>query len=668
MKKKRSKPSPGISSNRNSDDRKPDSMTSDVQSFDNRLDLVPHSPGVYLMKDASGSVIYVGKANDLRQRLRSYFTASPKGNARILALIHTIADFSVIICDNERESLVLESTLIKKHQPRYNILLRDDKDYPYVRVTLNEQYPRILKAFRIGDDQNFGARYFGPYLSRDVKLALEAIRSIFPVKTCRRVLPRDIGKERPCLQYYIGRCIGPCKGDVPVEDYRAVMEQICRFFAGRTDDLLHELRQEMASAANQLHYERAARIRDRIQALENLMEKQKVVDAKPIDQDVLAIAGNGSEICLQKLEIRHGRLVGASATFWPEKDLDEEEIIRSFLIQHYQQIAWIPPEILIPVDLSDQAGIETYLSSVGGKRCRLRKPQRGKGVDRMNMARENANEALRRHTLQGGLRQSAIEETLIMLGSLLKLDKTPQRIEAIDISQTGSDDQAAGLVVFENGRPLRRHYRHFRLNQNQAADDYEAMRLTLARRLGHLDDASFGLTPDLILADGGIGHVRAIQSVLHEHNLSIPVAGIVKDEKHRTRGLVTPDGSIIELRHQPAGQTRSLRVSERDADHDRYLDDAEQLALLRLLTAIQDEAHRFANRYRMNLNRKRQTRFSLENIPGVGPARRRLLLQAFQSIKKISEAGIDDLLAVKGLGNQAAHAVYDHFHPAEQED
>ncbi len=639
-------------------------MPAEPRALDNRLDFVSNSPGVYLMKDAAGAVIYVGKANQLRQRLRSYFAPKPQGNARVLALISHIADFSVIVCDNEREALVLESTLIKRHQPKYNILLRDDKDYPYIRITMNEAYPRALKAFRIGPDQQEGARYFGPYLSRDVKLALEAIRSIFPIKTCRRVFPRDIGKERACLQYFIGRCIGPCQGHVPAEDYRAVMAQICRFFEGRTDDLVRELRQDMQAASEALDYEKAARIRDRVQALEHIMEKRQVVDDKPVNRDVLALFGNGSELCLQKLQIRRGRLIGSSATFWPDEDQPPADLIRSFLLQHYPQTDWIPPQILVSDPLEDADELAQYLSDLRGKRCQIRTPQRGKGLALVRLARDNARESLRRHTLQGGLRRTAIDETLKLLASVLALDKPPHRIEAYDVSHQAGSDQAASLVVFLDGRPSRRHYRHFRLDQEQV-DDYQALRQALDRRLNHLDDEAFGQQPDLLLVDGGLGHVRAFEAVLTQRQISCPVAGLVKDQRHKTRGLVLPDGRTIDLRsHGQADQ--GLQVADREEDPADGLNPDERLALLRLMTAIQEEAHRFANRLRSSLDRKRQTRFSLEHIPGIGPARRRLLLQAFQSLKKVSEASLDELEAVVGLGKRAAAAVYQHFHPEEE--
>jgi excinuclease ABC subunit C len=613
------------------------------------------------MKDVTGSVIYVGKAVNLRQRLRSYFTARPQGNAKVLAMIARIADFASIICANELEALVLESTLIKKHQPQYNILLRDDRDYPYIRVTMNELYPRVLKAFRIGPDRNQGARYFGPYLANDVYHALEALRSIFPLKTCRRVLPRDIGRERPCLNYFIGRCIGPCKGDVPVEDYRKVMERICRFFEGKTDHVLHDLKEEMAVASGRMAYEEAARIRDRISALERLMKKQQAVDNRPVDRDVLGLSSNGSEICLQKLEIRQGRLVASASFFWPESDLDEADVLHAFIVQHYPDTALIPPEILISVDLPDLEAVSAWLRALRQGRCSVRRPLRGKGASLLQMAETNAVESLRRHTLQGGNRQSALQETIRLLAEVLELPLPPHRIEAIDISHTSYQDQAAGLVVFQDGRPLRKQYRRFRLDQMPAPDDYEAMRQTLRRRMHHLDDQAFGSRPDLILADGGVGQVNALRQVLNELSIEIPVAGIVKDERHRTRGLVSQSGKTIELRTQSG----TLLLADGDTA-DYAIDSGEKLALLRLLTAMQDEAHRFAGRYRAGLHHKRQTRFTLEGIAGIGPARRRLLLQQFQTIRQVADASLENLLSVKGLGEQAARSVYQHFHPEQE--
>ncbi len=636
-------------------------MNKNNSLLDARLDLVPQSPGVYLMKDASGSVIYVGKAINLRNRLRSYFTANPQGTPKVLAMIAKISDFDFIICSNELEALVLESTLIKKHQPHYNILLRDDRDYPYLRITLNETYPRLLKAFRIGEDRKLGARYYGPYLNGDVFHALEALRSIFPMKTCRKVLPRDIGKERPCLNYHIGRCIGPCKGDVSAQDYRQVMENICRFLEGRYDGLLDELRQSMQRASAELRFENAALIRDRIQALERLMNRQKVVTNKPEDKDVLGLAQNGNEICLQKLEIRQGRLVASAAFFWPESDQEPAEVISAFVIQHYPDAALVPPDILVPVEQPDQAALAEFLRNLRHGRCMLHHPRRGANSHLLQMAKTNAEESLRRHTLLGGSGQTALQEALQLLSGFTgQPDRPPHRIEAIDISNTGLEDKAASLIVFQDGRPARQQYRQFRLDSLEGTDDYAALRETLRRRLRHLGEQEFGSRPDLILVDGGRGHVSAALKVLTEIGLNLPVAGMVKDDRHRTRGLALADGTVVELRQKRARSNQDDPLATPDS-----LQAQRQLLLLRLLTAIQDEAHRFAGRYRLKLQKKRNMRFTLEGIRGIGPRRRRLLLQNFQTIKGISEASLDLLLAVSGLGNPAAQAVYKHFHPEE---
>lgn len=634
----------------------------DMQNkFDARLDLVKQNPGVYLMQDASGSVIYVGKANNLRSRLRSYFTANPQGTARFVAMIARIADFSTIYCENELEALVLESTLIKKHQPRYNILLRDDRDYPYIKVTLNETYPRVIKAFRIGDDRQQGARYFGPYMSGDVYHALKALQAIFPLKTCRRQLPRDIGKERPCLNYYIGRCIGPCRGDVPVSDYRTVMENICRFLQGRYKGLLDSLKAKMADDSENLRFEQAALMRDRIRALERLMEKQKIVSSKPEDKDVLGIARNGSEIALQKLEVRQGRLIASASFFWPDNEQTDAEVLAAFITQHYPDAALVPPTLYLPAEPDETSALAGYLARLRGGRCLIRQPRRGTGKDMLEMACRNAEESLRRHTLLGGSGQAALQESIRLLAELAASGQPLHRIEAFDISNTGEQDRAASLVVFQEGRPQRQQYRLFKLEQSTGSDDYAAMQEVLRRRLARLAESEFGSRPDLLLVDGGRGHVGLTRQVLGELGLALPVAGMVKDGRHRTRGLVLADGSIIELR----AAANPEEADRQNQGEPLNMNQAERLALLRLLTAIQDEAHRFAGKYREKLQKKRNTRFSLEGIRGIGPGRRRLLLKHFQTIKKVSEAGLEDLLDLNGLGDSAARAVYDHFHPGD---
>ncbi len=616
----------------------------DNKPLDARIDLVPTNPGVYLMKDAAGSIIYVGKAISLRNRLRSYFTANPAGNAKVLAMISHIADFEFIVVSSELEALMLEATLIKKHQPHYNILLRDDKSYPYIRVTMNELYPRIGKAFRVGKDKMQGARYYGPYLSGDLFRALEVLREIFPTKTCNRVFPRDIGKERPCLNYYISRCIGPCRGDVSAEQYRTVMEDICRFLEGKYSPILANLQTKMEKAAGDLQFEQASLWRDRLLTLQKLIEKQQAVSENGDDQDIIGLAKNGSEVCLQKLEIREGRLISSVSFFFPEDSGETADLISAFLTQYYPDAAQIPREIVIPEPLADREDMTTYLRNLRKGPCQLIVPQRGANRSLLQLATENAEQSLRRHTLLGGSGQTALQEAIRLLGETVGIRDSLHRIEAYDISNTGRQDMAASLVVFFEGKPARQQYRQFKIRTLQNPDDYEAMREVLRRRLSHLGDEQFGSRPDLILVDGGKGHVQAALTVLGEMKLVIPVAGMVKDDRHRTRGLALPDGSILELK----------RLIERQ--------DATAMGLLRLLTAIQDEAHRFAQRLNQSLSKKRTMRMSLEAIPGVGPSRRRLLLEAFLTIKGVSEATFEQLAAVKGLGQSAADAVYSHFH------
>ncbi len=623
------------------------SMTQ-TDRFDARLDLVPMSPGVYLMKDASGSVIYVGKAIHLRNRLRSYFTENPKGNAKVLAMISHIADFSYFVCDNELEALILECNLIKEYRPHYNILLRDDKEYPYLRVTLHEEYPRVLKSFRVGPDIREGAKYYGPYQSASLKNAIETLQALFPMKTCSRVLPRDIGKERPCLNYHIGKCAGPCKGDVSKEEYRQVIADICLFLEGRYDGIVKDLEREMKAASAQNEFEKAALYRDRVRALQGLMQKQIVCAAARGELDVVGLSGNGNELCVQKLEIRHGRLTGSSSFFAPESGETQAEILQTLLLQHYLEAPVVPREILIPIPLEEQSAFKAALSSVRKAAVSVRVPSRGYGRELLVMANNNAAAALRRHTLLLGGGRAAAQETLGRLSELVFGSKDRiRRIEAFDVSNYGQDDISASMVVFVDGKPVRSQYRLFKIRNQENQDDYSAMRQALARRLGHLGEEGFGETPDLILVDGGAGHISVAQSALSEAEKNIAVLGMVKDSRHRTRGLLFPDGGEIELSPEKTGGT---------------LEREEKLALLRLISAVQEEAHRFAISYTKKIARKRNMKFSLDDIPGIGPSRRKQLLLAFKTLRGVGEASPEDLRRVHGMTEQAADAVYRHFH------
>lgn len=624
-------------------------MSDSHDSIDARLDLIPQKPGVYLMKDASGFVIYVGKAINLPKRLASYFRPNPSVGPKVMAMISHIADFSYIICKNELEALILENNLIKKNRPKYNTLLRDDKEYPYIRVTLNEMYPRILKAYRVGSDREDGARYYGPYLAGDLQKALKAIHRIFPVMTCKRVLPRDIDKERPCLKYYINRCIGPCKGDVSVDEYRASVQEICRFLDGQYDDLLDKIKRRMETASNHLDYEQAAVWRDRYQDLKKLTADQIVVTKQAENIDVLGLARNGSEICLQKLEIRNGRMIGSVSSFAQDQDESSEELLEIFLKQHYAESSYIPRLILLSSSLLEQDLISTYLSHLAGKKIELRLPQRGEKRKLVDMALTNAEQNLKHHTLMGGS-ATGLAHTLKNLADIFDLNEAPRRIEAYDIANLGSDDRTGAMVVFTQGKPLRSAYRHFKIKSFEGVDDYRAMAEIITRRLKRLKDENFGQLPDIILLDGGIGHINVIQPIINQFELDIPLAGIVKDDRHRTKGLVLADGKIFDLKDSNEQDTESL------------VERSKRLGLLRLLTAIQNEAHYFARRLHKKSGFKRTVKYSLEEIKGVGPARRRALLKHFKTIKNISEASLEELEEVSGLPVETAKAVYQHFH------
>lgn len=615
-----------------------------TSTFDARLDIVPTDPGVYLMKDASDSVIYVGKAKNLRNRLRSYFGKHPQGNAKVMAMISHVADFEYVVVSSELEALLLECNLIKRYQPHYNILLRDDKGFPYVCITMQEEYPRIMKVFR--PDKNLeGARYYGPFLSGDLFRALQALRDIFPTKTCRKVLPRDIGKERACLNYHIGRCVGPCQGGVSASEYRKVMENICLFFEGKYDGILRDLQQQMDEASENLDFERAAVYRDRLQALRAVMAEQNVSFARESDRDAVGFFRDAGEMCFRKLELREGRIIGSSTYFLKDESETQESLLEAFLMQYYPTAAKIPKEILVSIELEDHDSVEAAISEMAGHKVSIHIPQRGDGARLLELADANAKEALRRRILRVGVSNQSVETALRLLKEKLSLRDVPVRIESYDISNLGNDDRCGGMVVFTDGRPDKSSYRLFQIKTVEGQDDYASMREILMRRFTHTGDDKFAKMPDLILADGGMGQVNAIYDVLVELHLEdkVQLAGMVKDRHHHTHGLVDRNGVDINL-----------------ADEAR--NDEEMLALFRLVTAVQNEVHRFAISYQRKLSKKRNLTYSLETIPGIGAAKRKNLMKHFGSIKAISEASEEELAEVERISAKDAAEIYRHFH------
>lgn len=635
------------------------------------LKKLPDKSGVYIMKDEKGNIIYIGKAVVLKNRVRQYFHASANHTPKVLAMVAKVREFEYIVTDTELEALILECNLIKKYKPKFNILLKDDKTYPYIKVTMNEDYPRILMTRRV---EKNGAKYFGPYSNVfAVKETLNLIRKIFPVKSCKRELPRDIGKGRPCLNYHIKQCLGPCTGNVDKEEYRAVMQDICSFLDGKQDIIISKLEKKMQAAAERLDFEEAASIRDKLASLRNITEEQKVLSVEGADQDVVGFASNKTDTCVQVFFIRNGKLLGREH-FIIEGSGESElrELASSFLKQFYASASLIPPEIVVATDFDDIEVIEEWLSAKRGGRVHIRIPKRGEKLHMVEMVSQNAAIELTRFT-EKMARDESVQEGLKKMTELLGLPDIPERIEAYDISNTGSSEIVASMVVFENGMPAKKEYRHFKIRSTGGQDDYASMQETVYRRLCHglaekeqignerdnraeqsencgTDQADEGQTaekaekkaktgfskmPDIILLDGGAGHVSAVSKVLEQLDVHIPLFGMVKDDKHRTRGLVAGDNVI---------------------------DITKDLTVLRFVTAIQDEAHRFAIEYNKKLRTKRYARSVLDDIEGVGLKRKKALLKHFGSVNNIKQAGVDDLLAVEGINRPVAERIYEFFH------
>ena len=620
--------------------------------FDARLDTVPLSPGVYLMKDASGTVIYVGKAKKLRNRLRSYFGGGHISHPKVAAMVSHVADFEYVVVGTEAEALLLEANLIKHHMPQYNILLRDDKSYPYACITLNEEYPRVFKAFRPDEKaRKAGARYFGPYMNGDLYNTMKTIEEIFPLKRCRKVFPRDIGKDRPCLNYHIGKCMAPCSGNVSAEEYRKMIFDIVAFFEGRYDGIKKTLTEQMEEASGNLDFERAAVLRDRLAALNGITEGQRVFQKIERDVDAVGIYSQAGETCVRKLELRSGRIVGSS-TYFMKGDLGSvTEILTGFITQYYPGCGNIPPMVLIPqTDEKEDADLlGEFLSAEAGRKVRVYTPERGEMSDLLKMASLNAQEMMVRRILRGGGAEADPSYGMRLIERLMSLpENSLRRAESYDISNLGNDDICSGMVVFKDGRPDRQSYRLFKMKTVETQDDFASMRETLTRRFAHDEKDGFEY-PDLILVDGGKGQLSAVASVVRSLDLKrdIKLAGMVKNSKHRTSGLLLEDGTLYTLDKQEPSD--------------------DEVVLLRFLSAVQNEVHRYAITYQKKLMKKRNIRYKLENITGIGPSKRKILLSELGSIKAVEDSDIETLSAIKGISATDAKMIYEYFHGREDE-
>ena len=594
---------------------------------------LPLKPGVYIMQDAKNVVIYVGKAKALKNRVSQYFANLASHTEKTRAMVSQIDHFDVIVADSEFEALVLENSLIKRHQPRYNILLKDDKGYPYIRLTVKEEYPKFSLANKAAED---GARYFGPYGSRgNTQNIIDALRVALRLPSCNKKFPRDIGKERPCLNYHMGQCDGYCRKDMDQSRYREAIDQAVRLLEGKFQEVGDELKAEMELAAEELRFEKAAELRDRYKAIELLGKRQKVVAGSLADTDVVGFhKGEATKSCFVVLHFVEGEL---AAKDWDLIDTPMEEenadILSALVRQYYGGRGNLPRQILLPCELEDEVPLMRMLSEDAGRKVDLVTPQRGAKMDLIRLANKNAVEEVERWTTREE-RQSKLME---LLGKMLDLEAPPRRIESYDISNQGADDIVASMVVYVNARPLKRDYRHFKLKDMDGPDDYASMEQVLTRRFKrYLDgDEKFADKPDLLLIDGGVNHANVAVKVLETLGLSIPIFGMVKDDRHRTRALVTPEGREIGIQGNQA--------------------------IFSLIGQIQEETHRFAIEFHRQQQNQRVKGSVLDQIPGVGEKRRSDLLKHFKSIKKIKEATQAQLAEV--VPKNTAQAVFDYFHP-----
>ena len=620
-------------------------------NIEEELKKLPARPGVYIMHDADDTIIYVGKAISLKNRVRQYFQGSRNLGIRKEQMVEQIARFEYIITDSELEALVLECNLIKEHTPKYNILLKDDKTYPFIKVTVGEDYPRIQIVRRVKKDKS---RYYGPYSSAmAVKDVVELTTKLYRLRTCSRNLPKDIGKERPCLYHQIHQCDAPCQGYISKEEYRKKVDKLLDFLNGNHREILKELEEKMLAASQEMNFEDAAQYRDLIQSVKRIGERQKITDQHGEDKDVVAVAQDGEDAVAQVFFIRGGKLIGRDHFYLKVAKEDQRaQIISSFLKQFYAGTPFIPKEIMIQEEIEDREVITQWLEKRKGRKVHIRIPKKGTKEKLVELAQRNAELVLsqdkERIKREEGRTIGAVKE----IAGKLALPGL-ERIEAYDISNISGFQSVGSMIVYEKGKPKRSDYRKFRIKSVQGPNDYASMEEVLTRRFVHgldeqearrkenLDEefGSFTRFPDLIMMDGGRGQVNIALEVLDKLNLQIPVCGMVKDDKHRTRGLYFNNEEI---------------PIDRDSDG------------FKLITRIQDEAHRFAIEFHRSLRSKGQVHSILDDIPGIGPTRRKALMKQFQGPDKMREASLEELKAVPSMNERAAEAVYRFFHEEQE--
>lgn len=592
---------------------------------------LPYAPGVYIMRNKDDKVIYVGKAKKLKNRVSQYFQDTGSHTPKTRLMVSKIDHFDVIVAASEFEALVLECSLIKRYLPKYNILLKDDKGYPYLRLNMKDPYPVITMVSKIADD---GAGYYGPYGSRGLTNALlEAIRLTLKLPDCNKQFPRDVGKGRPCLNYHMNQCAGWCQEGKSFTEYRALMEQARQLLLGNYKDVANDIKQQMLDAAENLEFELAASLRDRLSAVEALSQKQLVTAGTLADMDVIGYAEAGSKACFAVLHFSGGNLLDKDYEILPVPD-DKAEAVSSLMKQYYLSRGLAPKIVLLPFEIEDSELFAELLEQQFGRRPKLRIPQRGDNMRLVELAQKNAAEEVERITSK----EEKVSAALAALGKMLAMDP-PSRIESFDISNISGTDIVASMVVFESGKAKKSDYKKFKLQGLANQDDYASMRQVVQRRFVNYREGEkgFDVKPDLLLIDGGITHANTALEVLRQLELNIPVFGMVKDDRHRTRALVTPEGKGIRI-------------------------DNNQIVFA-LIGSIQEETHRFAITYHRQLRSKRLRYSELDSIAGIGPKRKQDLLKQFKSIAAISQAELYELERL--LPKDAAAAVYDHFHQKE---
>lgn len=610
------------------------------------LKTLPDDPGVYIMKDKAGKVIYVGKAKILKNRVRQYFQNTKKHPPKVAAMVSKVDTFEYILTDSELEALVLECNLIKKYRPYYNILLKDDKNYPYVKVT-KEDYPRLKLSRKTEKD---GAKYFGPYQSAAmVREAIDFAQKMFKIPSCEIKLPRDLGKKRACINAQIGKCCAPCENVISKEDYMKRIDAACDFLDGNMTNLLSELEEEMLQASADLEFERAAGIRDKINALKQIENKQKIVSEKYADEDIIGFFETENKTFAEVFFVRNGRLLGHHGTVISNtRGMAQEEIAESFIKQFYESSDYIPKNVYTDYKCEDEALMSEFLTALSGRGTKVLTPQRGEKKALLEMAHKNAKQSALNYILKNGDGKKGIKRTILDLKEELGLKNPPYTIESYDISNTSGEDNVGSMVVFVNGEPKKSKYRRFKIETAAGGDDYHSMAEMILRRLTHardeekmiekgellLKDAKFLPLPDCIFLDGGKGHLSVILKLLELTDFDIPLFAMVKDEHHRTNALLKDDGSSIGLKRNSAE--------------------------FRLVASIQEEVHRFALDYHIKLRGKKVKQSTLCEIDGVGEKSAKKLLKYFKTIANIKAAEIDELKKA-GVGKTVAENIYNYF-------